>query len=194
LSATVRLVDNKTKQRLAQLTTGADGSFELAIPRGGNFGVTTEKSGYLFNSLNFTLPEVEGYEVIETDILLERAEVGSKVVLKNLFFDLGKADLKAESFTELENISNLLRQNEHLRLQVNGHTDNTGHEATNLALSLERAESVIGYLVKEGIEKTRLEAKGFGSAKPIVSNDDELGGRQINRRTEIEVIRSKAHY
>jgi outer membrane protein OmpA-like peptidoglycan-associated protein len=71
---------------------------------------------------------------------------------------------------------------------VNGHTDNTGNAATNMALSLKRAESVVHYLVQHGIEPSRLSAKGFGSERPIVSNDDEQGGREINRRTEIEII------
>jgi outer membrane protein OmpA-like peptidoglycan-associated protein len=60
-----------------------------------------------------------------------------------------------------------------------------------VALSLKRAESVINHLIKEGVTAGQLTAKGFGSQKPLVSNDDESGGRQINRRTEIEIIQSK---
>ena len=76
-------------------------------------------------------------------------------------------------------------------MQINGHTDNTGSAATNKTLSLKRASAVVDYLVANGIDKNRLTAKGFGSERPIVSNDDEIGGREINRRTEIEIIDSK---
>ncbi len=189
LSATVSLVDNKSNRKLAKITSTASGYFELTIPHGGNFGVTTEKPGYLFHSINFDLPEISSYQEVDTEIKLEKIQVGSKVVLKNTFFDVGKSEIKPESLTELKNIRNLLRQHPLLRVQINGHTDNTGHEATNLVLSLKRAASVIEYLVNLGIERNRMEAKGYGSARPLVSNDDESGGRQINRRTEIEIIK-----
>jgi outer membrane protein OmpA-like peptidoglycan-associated protein len=116
------------------------------------------------------------------------AEVGSKVVLKNIFFDVGKSELKTQSVAELEKILDLLKSNGHLKVQINGHTDNTGNVTMNKSLSLKRASSVVEYLVGKGVDSNRVSAKGFGSERPIVSNDDEEGGREINRRTEIEII------
>jgi outer membrane protein OmpA-like peptidoglycan-associated protein len=110
------------------------------------------------------------------------------MVLKNIFFDVGRSDLKSESIAELEKMKELLLSNSHLKVQINGHTDNTGHAATNMTLSLKRAESVVQYLIDKGIDAGRLAAKGFGSERPLVSNDDEQGGREINRRTEIEIL------
>ncbi len=78
--------------------------------------------------------------------------------------------------------------NAHLKVQINGHTDNSGNPATNKVLSLKRAESVVNYLVSQGIDPTKLSAKGYGSERPLVSNDDETEGREINRRTEIEIL------
>jgi outer membrane protein OmpA-like peptidoglycan-associated protein len=145
--------------------------------------------GYLFNSLNFEVPAFNDYQEIETAILMQRATVGSKVVMKNIFFDVGKAQLKEESVGELERILDLLQRNPDLKLQVNGHTDNSGDNQTNKTLSLNRAKSVLNFLVQRGIEPARLSAVGFGEERPIVSNDDEEGGRAINRRTEIEVVK-----
>ncbi len=118
-----------------------------------------------------------------------KAEIGSKVVLKNIFFDVGKSDLKPESIAEVENIRELLIANSTLKVQINGHTDNSGNAASNKTLSLKRATAVVTYLTQKGINATRLSAKGYGSERPIVSNDDEEGGREINRRTEIEIIK-----
>jgi outer membrane protein OmpA-like peptidoglycan-associated protein len=117
-----------------------------------------------------------------------KVEKGSKVVLKNIFFDTGKSDLKQESVSELENIRKLLDGNPNLIVQINGHTDNVGEATYNRALSQKRASSVVDYLVRNGVESNRLAAVGFGEERPLVSNDDELGGREINRRTEIEII------
>ncbi len=189
LSAVISLVDNVTNKIITKMNSHpTTGEFELIIPHGGNYGVATEKAGYLFNSINFNVPQFAEYQEIDTHIIMVKAEVGSKVVLRNVFFDTGKSDLKPESIAEVENIRELLTHDGHLRLQINGHTDNIGNASSNKALSLKRASSVVNYLVKNGISPTRLSAKGYGSERPIVSNDDEEGGREINRRTEIEII------
>lgn len=190
LSAIISLVDNVTNKVITKINSHpTTGEFELTIPHGGNYGVATEKAGYLFNSINFNLPQFAEYQEIDTHIIMVKAEVGSKVVLRNLFFDIGKSDLKQESIAEVENIRELLVNDKTLRVQINGHTDNMGNAAANKALSLRRASSVVNYLVQHGISADRLSAKGYGSERPIVSNDDEEGGREINRRTEIEIIK-----
>jgi outer membrane protein OmpA-like peptidoglycan-associated protein len=192
LGAVISLVDNETKKVLSKITVDeSTGDFELVIPHGGNYGVATERPGYIFNSINFALPKFAEYQEIDMHIIMVKAEIGSKVVLKNIFFDTGKSDLKSESIAEIENIQELLKANPALSVQINGHTDNTGNAATNKTLSLKRATSVVDYLVAHGVDATRLTAKGFGSDRPIVSNDDEMGGREINRRTEIEIIGAK---
>jgi len=192
LAATISLVNNETNQVIAKINSNpATGEFELTIPHGGNYGVATEKAGYLFNSINFNLPQFAEYQEIDTHIIMVKAEVGSKVVLKNIFFDIGKSDLKQESIAEVEKIRELLEKNPQLNVQINGHTDNTGNAANNKVLSLKRATAVVSYLIEHGISEVRLSAKGFGSEKPIVSNDDESEGRAINRRTEIEIIEVK---
>jgi outer membrane protein OmpA-like peptidoglycan-associated protein len=189
LDATITLVNNETNQVITRITSKAvTGEFELVIPHGGNYGVSTEANGYLFNSINFNLPQFAEYQEIDTHILMVKAEVGSKVVLKNIFFDTGKSDIKSESASELEKIHQLLTGNPHLKVQINGHTDNTGNANTNMALSLQRAQAVVKYLIEKGIDGSRVSAKGFGSDRPLVSNDDENEGRAINRRTEIEII------
>jgi outer membrane protein OmpA-like peptidoglycan-associated protein len=189
LRATITLVNNENNQIVERITSKSEtGDFELVIPHGGNYGVATEASGYLFNSINFNVPQFADYQEIDTHILMMKAEVGSKVVLKNIFFDTGKSEIKSESLNELEKLRELLITNANLKMQINGHTDNTGNPASNMVLSLHRAEAVVQYLVEKGINPDRLSAKGFGAERPIVSNDDEQGGREINRRTELEII------
>jgi len=190
LGAIISLVNNETNEVITRINANPlTGEFELVIPHGGNYGVATERKGYLFNSINFNLPQFAEYQEIDTHIIMVKAEVGSKVVLKNIFFDVGKADLKSESIAEVENIRELLLVNSALKVQINGHTDNSGNAASNKVLSLKRATAVVDYLTSKGIAATRLSAKGFGSDRPIVSNDDEAGGREINRRTEIEIVK-----
>lgn len=189
LKAQIILINNENNTVISRVYSDpATGDFVMDIPHGGNYGINTSIDGYLFNSMNFEVPTFSAYQELDTHILMSKAETGSKVVLKNVFFDSGKADLKNESIGELERIVELLTKNQTLRLQVNGHTDSAGDNATNKNLSLKRAQSVLEYLVSHGISRDRLSAIGYGEERPLVSNDDEMEGREINRRTEIEIV------
>jgi outer membrane protein OmpA-like peptidoglycan-associated protein len=189
LRAQIVLINNETNTIIARVYSNTEnGDFSIDIPHGGNFGINTSVDGYLFNSLNFELPTFSEYQEIDTHILMAKAQTGSKIVLKNVFFDSGKSDLKKESLGELERIVALLNKNTNLKLQVNGHTDSAGDDASNKVLSQKRAQSVVDYLITNGIPTERLSAVGFGEERPLVSNDDEMEGREINRRTEIEIV------
>ena len=74
-----------------------------------------------------------------------------------------------------------------LKIEIQGHTDNTGDADANLSLSQSRAEAVMNYLVEQGIDESRLTAQGYGDTAPIDSNETDEG-RQNNRRTELKII------
>jgi outer membrane protein OmpA-like peptidoglycan-associated protein len=189
LHAEIVLVDNKTNKILTRAYSNKrNGVFIIIIPHGGNYGLSASCEGYLFTSLNFDVPAFASSQTLETSILMSKAEVGSKSTLKNIFFDSGKSDLRAESVSELKRLVDLLSNNPRLRVQINGHTDSFGDNLTNKNLSLKRAQAVVDYLIKQGIASTRVKAVGYGEERPLVSNDDEEEGREINRRTEIEVV------
>ena len=104
------------------------------------------------------------------------------VVLRNVLFETGSAELKPESLFELNQLLQLLENNNTLKIQINGHTDNIGSDENNLSLSTNRAKAVKDFLIKNGIAANRLSHKGYGETKPIDSNDTDWG-RQNNRRT-----------
>ena len=121
------------------------------------------------------------------DIPLQPIEPGAAIVLKNIFFDVNKYDLKPASISELDKVVLLLNDNPKLHIQISGHTDNVGQRAVNLQLSNNRAKSVTQYLISKGIQAGRLIAKGYGDTKPLASNDTE-SGKSLNRRTELNVV------
>jgi outer membrane protein OmpA-like peptidoglycan-associated protein/tetratricopeptide (TPR) repeat protein len=105
---------------------------------------------------------------------------------KFLFFGIGKDELNSEALSKLEDVYSLLSANEQATSLIEGHTDNTGNELLNNALSIRRANAVAKYLTRRGISAVRITVKGYGSKRPVVSNDDEIGGRELNRRIEIQ--------
>jgi outer membrane protein OmpA-like peptidoglycan-associated protein len=105
------------------------------------------------------------------------------VILRNVFFAVGNAQLQSASFPELQRLVQLLQTNPKMRIQINGHTDDVGADADNQKLSEQRAKAVYDYLVQNGVTATRLLYKGYGETKPIASNATPEG-RQQNRRTE----------
>jgi outer membrane protein OmpA-like peptidoglycan-associated protein len=108
-------------------------------------------------------------------------------VLKNLFFDVDKFELKEKSFTELGKIIQFLKENPKARLEISGHTDNTGSAPYNRQLSEKRAKSVFQYLVDNGVSPQRLSPKGYGPDSPVATNDTEEG-RMLNRRIEFKIL------
>jgi outer membrane protein OmpA-like peptidoglycan-associated protein len=113
--------------------------------------------------------------------------VGETVILKNIFFDTDKYDLKEESRSELARLIQLLKGNAGIHIEISGHTDNQGSDDHNLVLSRNRAKAVYDYLILNGISNARLSYSGFGLTRPIDTNDTEQG-RANNRRTEFKVV------
>jgi outer membrane protein OmpA-like peptidoglycan-associated protein len=108
-------------------------------------------------------------------------------VLKNIFFESGKSEISPQSSTELERLVKVLKDNPSIRIEISGHTDNVGDPKANQSLSELRAQEVMKYLVLNGIDKSRITAKGYGSSVPLESNDTEEG-RMQNRRTEFKIL------
>lgn len=144
---------------------------------------------YISVSDNLDLSAVAEYKEINRDLYLVPLEVGSTIRLNNIFFDFGKATLRPESYPELDRLAGLMTQNGKMIIELSGHTDNVGADDANLKLSDDRARSVTEYLVKLGIDASRIIAKGYGETKPVASNDTEEG-RQQNRRVEFTILKN----
>ncbi len=118
---------------------------------------------------------------------IDQLEIDSAVVLRNINFEFNKSDLLPESFPELNKLQVLLKDNPGVRIMLEGHTDNVGGYDFNLKLSVERVESVVEYLINQGIDPGRMEYAGYSYSKPLVSNSTEEG-RKKNRRVTFKII------
>ena len=187
LPSGVELTDLETREVLSKVQTDETGNYLVTLPVGKDYAFNVNRRGYLFYSENFPLRDRVPDSTYSIDIPLEPITANATVILKNIFFDVNRFELKPESATELDNIVKLLKENPALKIQINGHTDNVGKPADNLKLSNNRATSVINYLISKGINATRLSAKGWGETMPISDNATDEG-KAKNRRTEMKVI------
>ena len=187
LEASIELVDNKKNTVIADFTSNSKtGKYLISLPSGTNYGIAVKAKDYLFYSENFNIPDTATYQVVEKNVALQPLNIGSRIVLKNIFFDFDKATLRPESTTELDRLINLLTTYANLKIEISGYTDNKGSQAYNQKLSESRSKSVVDYLIAHGIASARLTYKGYGMENPIATNETDEG-RQLNRRTEFKI-------
>ncbi len=190
------VMNNKTKEKVIEITPKADGSYYLSLPRGTDYNISYEAEGYLFQSYHMDFSADRTYSERHNEVVLEKIHAGIKITLNNIFFDTGKSSLRQESTIELKRVIDLMKENHSIKVEISGHTDSRGKLQMNLSLSQSRAQSVVNYLKQRGISSSRLIAKGYGPKVPVAVETNPDGspneeGMQLNRRVEMKIIESK---
>jgi len=198
VEANLELIDIDANKTLATFTSNkTTGKYLVSLPSGKNYGLIVRKDSYLFHSENFNIPETAAYQEVEKNICLKKIEIGSVIVLKNIFYDYNKATLRDASKNELDRLTKLLKENPTIKIELSAHTDSRGGNAYNEKLSQRRAQSCVDYLIKNGIATARLVSKGYGETKLIKTDaeiaklkfeEDKEAAHQENRRTEFKII------
>lgn len=188
LGAKVELIDIATERLIVEsYANKTSGEFLVCLQGNKNYALNVAQAGYLFYSENFALENQSATEPLVLSVPLQPITAGAKVVLKNIFFDTDKFDLKPESKAELNKLGQFLTANPSVKIEVGGHTDNTGDFTKNSNLSAKRAAAVKSYLVSSGIDTNRLSTKGYADTQAIADNKTPEGRAQ-NRRTEIKIM------
>ena len=199
LAGKFQLIDLKTG--LEVVYSEADkvtGEFMVALPINCDYALNVSYPGYNFFSQNFNMTVPEGLEAVHMDVPMIPITNDAPTILKNVFFDLGQATLRSESYVELNKLRDFLKSNATLKIELGGHTDTRGDGVENQTLSQNRAKAVYDYLIKEGIDAARLTYKGYGETVNIftdaqiakmASEKEKEAAHQENRRTEYKIIK-----
>lgn len=190
LGATVELIDLKTNQIVSRVQTDVQtGQYTAVLPSGGEYALYVSTQGYLFKSLSFDFTQKTKGDGMTLSVPLEPVSAGNTAneTLNNLFFETGRYDLADKSRTELDRLATFLQANPSVKIEISGHTDDKGDAAANLTLSQKRAQSVVTYLTKAGIQPDRIRAMGYGKTRPLAPNTSDEN-RQLNRRIEWRVL------
>lgn len=164
-----------------------EGSYEVRLSLGQNAIVTAISDKYFPISEVIDLSnETENVKVLK-DLYVMPLEVGEGILLNNIIFETGSTNLKPESFSDIDRVVDLMRLVSTLKIEIQGHTDSSGKDAFNLALSNSRARSVVDYIRGKGLGENRVKYKGLGEADPVASNLT-AEGRAKNRRVEFVIL------
>lgn len=191
--------DLQTRERLGSTRTNpADGSYRFTLPYGRVYGYYFDDPAYYPTARSIdarnpaaTPARVEN-GVTEVVTVKELVENNVSVRINNVFFDFDKSEIKSESFGELDRLVELLKKFPGLGVEIAGHTDENGTAEYNYALSGRRSQSVVAYLIQQGVPPRRIRARGYGKDKPIAPNNTE-DGRALNRRVEFKFTAIEQH-
>ncbi|MFZ5999049.1 MAG: OmpA family protein [Bacteroidota bacterium] len=188
IAAHIELINLESKEQVNLVKSDSiSGQYLIVLTQGADYALYVNAKGYLFQNLHFNYELNYNPEPLVIDVDLDAIKAGASIVLNNIFFDHNQFDLKPRSITELDKIAGFLNENTNLKVEISGHTDNTGTETYNATLSQKRAQAVAEYLVGKGVNSSRMTRTGYGSKKPMVPNDTEEN-RQRNRRIEFKLL------
>lgn len=167
----------------------ATGEFRTQLEGASDFTIAGKKADYISNIENISTKGLNRSATLYVKLQLgiEEAKAGKNVVLQNIFFQTGKSDINTTTSGDLFKLIQFLKDNPAVKLEIQGYTDNSGNLASNQKLSQQRANSVVNFLIKNGINQERLTAKGFGPANPVADNKTAEGKAQ-NRRVGMKVL------
>ncbi|WP_338769324.1 OmpA family protein [Bernardetia sp. ABR2-2B] len=163
------------------------GSYKIALPPNSKYGFLAKSRGFVSVSENIDATGNEVYKEIKRDLYLTPIEVGQKIRLNNVFFKRGTNELLTESYPELDRLVIFMLENPTIKIEVEGHTDLEGIPTMNMKLSALRVKVIQEYLVKQRIDKKRIETRPYGSTNPITRKRDEES-KKLNRRVEFKIL------
>lgn len=190
--ATVKLMESNSTEA-DSLLTDKKGKFQFSLNINQDYSISADKYGYfLVSEINVSTRKA-GKDTIEVVLELQRISVGEVVKLENIYYDFDKYNIRPDAAKELDRFVSFMQKYPGMGVELRSHTDCRGSDNYNMWLSQKRAESAVAYVIKNGIEKGRISARGYGESMPVnkcvnrVPCSEEE--HQLNRRTEFVVVK-----
>lgn len=187
LPISIELTIEKPDMKSILVQSDENGFYHTQIPSTGEYQFMAGKEGFINLSDSLEVVEFDPYNGITKDLFMMPIEVGITVRLNNIFFDFDKTTLRPESIPQLDRVVKFMRDNPTVSVEIGGHTDSKGSDEYNINLSQGRAEAVVNYVIEQGVDFSRIIAKGYGESLPVDTNSTDEG-RQSNRRVEFKIL------
>jgi outer membrane protein OmpA-like peptidoglycan-associated protein len=165
------------------------GDYKIMLPIKQIYNISATKKGFIAVSEPLDFTKETNFKEVRKNIYLLPIEAGQRMTLNSVFFEQSKAVIIDTSFPELDRIVKAMKENPAMEIMLEGHTDNQGDWNANLLLSKERVEEVQKYLASKGVNMKRIQVQGYGSTRPVASNNSEEK-RRLNRRVEVTIVKN----
>ena len=195
-NSVVKLLD-KNEDIIEETFTDSNGQFKFTVFTDEEYILIGEKENYFssrsdFSTIGKSLDKSKLKEFItnvnfEKNLILDQIIIDKSIVLDNIYYDLDKADIRADAAIELNKLVTIMTDNPTISIELSSHTDDRASPEYNQDLSQRRAESAVFYIISEGINQNRIVAKGYGESQLKIPNAKTEEEHQINRRTEFKV-------
>jgi len=198
ISANLTVMDSKTNKKLHEIVTNPNGTYSVIVDAGNTYALTVTKDQYSIASQSLVTTKKDILTEKEVNFELFPPVQGETFTLRNIYFDFDKSDLRNTSVDELNKLVKIMKDHPTMVIELGGHTDTRGDASYNQILSEKRAQVAKDYLVKNGIDASRIQTKGYGETSPELSDAEirKISGfkaknsaHQKNRRTIVKVIR-----
>lgn len=177
------------------VTTGPDGRYRFDLAKDHAYRVQGAKNGMFTESREL---DTHGQRISRTyreDFRLKEVIIEKPILVPNIYYDLDSWEIRAEAAAELDKLARLFMDNPQLTFELSSHTDSRASHHYNLVLSEARAKSAVDYMIRRGVDPSRIVAKGYGESRLVNHCSDGVEcaeeEHQANRRTEFKVIKSK---
>tara|TARA_Y100001980_G_C14556930_1_gene354792 strand:+ start:2895 stop:4823 length:1929 start_codon:yes stop_codon:yes gene_type:complete len=195
----VSLLSTESNEILDEAYTNEDGAFQFRVYPEEVYNLIGEKTDYFtsrkkFSTQNRSVDKSELKDFItnvtfNTEVVMERIVIEKPIVLENIYYDLDKANIREDAALVLDSLVTIMNDNPEIYVELGSHTDVRADDAYNLDLSYRRARAAVQYMINNGIDASRITAKGYGESQLVIDNATTEEEHQKNRRTEFKVLR-----
>jgi peptidoglycan-associated lipoprotein len=176
-----------------KVETDETGQFRFNINEQSNYSLNGKKTNYRSNEVRLSTKGQDVSSELKQDLYLERIEIDKTIRLENIYYDFNRSDIRADAALELDKLIKLMKDNPTVWLEIGSHTDSRGNDQYNQWLSQSRANAAVQYLIDRGVNKNRIDAKGYGESSLLNKCANGVkcteAEHQLNRRTEFKITR-----
>lgn len=180
-------LNNITTGEKVEGMTDSYGKATFCVSNSNTYSLLAENGDYLTNSFDDLLPAVGSYTA-----LLNKKVLNKAIEIKNIYYEFNKAYIHPDAVPNLNKLATLLNKNPEIKVELSSHTDSRGDDNYNMNLSQQRAESVVKYLINQGIDPMRMIAKGYGESQLVNNCTNGVPCPETmhvnNRRTEFKIV------
>ncbi|MGY3053685.1 peptidoglycan-associated lipoprotein [Pedobacter sp. UYEF25] len=184
---------NKINGETLKFETDVTGDFKFKLDSASDYKLSGEKTGFRGDNSEITTKDLQASAKLEQNLYLEEIVINKPIKLENIYYDFNKSNIRPDAAIELDKLVKVMKDNPTIWIELGSHTDSRGSNPYNLKLSQRRADAAVKYIIGKGVNKNRIEAKGYGETQPVNKCINGVkcsaADYQLNRRTEFKITK-----